>query len=1383
MRPQGAVRVEVTLPAGSPVSRIAFGLAFTAGNWNTAQTVTVDAPDDTNAAGETARIRHSVDDAMSSDDFDNAADVYLTDNDTAAISVSQRGALTLPEGGSGTYTVQLSDVPTGSVVVEVLSGDSAAATVNGAGSQNLSFSTTTWNTAQTVTVAAVHDGDLTNETVTIGHQVDPDESPDEYNAAAAVDVTVNVTDDNGLRVVPRAVTVREGSTAGATYTMALKSQPSGQVAVTIGVPTGDQTALTTTPNFLTFTNTNWNEGQTVTVAAAVGANDPDAADRTVALLHAVAPYNYAAQAADDVTVTIDDETAALVLSRSAALALREGETATYTVRLGTLPAAGDVEVRVSSADAGAVTVNKAGGTAGAAQTLTFGAGNWNTGQAITVAAAQDADGAHEAVTLTNAVVAGNSADEYDGVAAETLAVEVTDDEGAEIVVSRGTGVLALAETGTTSATYTVRLSVLPTAAVTVRAGTGVDDADGVDPAAATVRHTLTSADTQYSYAARTTEQVTVMIEDDETPGVIVSRLRLALQEDPTAGGGRGRHIGTYTMVLGSAISGSGANVGGQILSSDPQAVQVRTALLPFSSSPNQWRVVFEPDDWNVPQTVTAQGDDDGRDEEVELRQEIFAVSGDAWNQGYVTGTQMVPLAVPNTTVTVIDDEEPALMVDTAPGTAGVQTGAVEVEEGSMATAAYTLALSVLPTAAVTVRVASGDTSAVTVAPATLTFTTTSWEMAQTVTVRAGEDDDAATWTHDPSGANYDNVANVELAFTVTDDETRAVVVDSDPGTEGIQTAALAVTEEHETAGRAAYTVALATQPVGGAVTVTIASSDGPAAVAEPAQLVFTAGNWATARTVAAVAQGDTDGNDESVTLTHTAAGADYPAAPAETATVTVTVTVTDDDVPGLWVSPLALTVAEPGTYRVRLNTAPGGPVTVGIADTTNNADVRAGVHDDDVEHTAPTVTADADGADETATLAHTVTGTHTLTGAAEYAGGAGPPVVEGVTAASVTVTVEDDEEQGLTLNPTSVTVTVRADADARAETATLTHTAAGGDYTATPPVTAELPVTVTDDAGVVVSRRGLTVVAGSTATYTVVLAAQQAGLVTVTAGLPSGTSNMVTVGPVGNLENRALVFTTGNWQTAQVVTVTGVGATAGFVRVVPQALTVLEGARGTYTVGLGTDPGGLVTASNDANSDITRAPGALTFTGGAPGTWGTAQTVTDAGTSEGLVTITHTVAGYSGVTVGPFVNVSEDEDETPTLGSVPNQTYWADRAVNVRLPAATGEGNPPVTSAWSWPATAPSTHTLPAGLAFDAATRRLRGTPQMTAPAATDAATPQTFTVTVDDDPLTFDTTTVEAQRHRLNRAVRQELPPVPMSRINQILRFYVRPALPAGLT
>ncbi len=918
-RPQGPVNVQIQAPAG--ISTNPSGMIFNTSNWNTARTVTVRALDDANVVGETVRIRHYVQDAQSSSDYRPAPDayltVYVTDNDTPTLRVSQRGPMRLTEGGSGTFTVALGQPPTGNVVVDVSSWDADAATVNGGSEDDLTFTTTNWNTAQTVTVAAVHDGDLRDEAVTISAWVDTDVSADDFHPAAGVTFAVNVTDDDGLRVVPRAVTVQEDSAADATYTVALKSRPSGLVTVTAAAPSGDATAVAVSPSELVFTTTNWSAGQAVTVTAGSGATDPDAADRTVTLSHAVAsagaPYNYSAQSGDDVTVTIDDdETAAVLLSRSAALALREGETATYTVRLGAPPAAGNVEVRVSSDDA-AVTVNKAGGTAAAAQTLTFDASTWSTAQTVTVEAVHDANAAHATVTLTHAVVAASSADEYDDVAAVTLGVGVTDDEGAEIVVSRGTGVLALAETGTTSsATYTVRLSVVPSAAVTVRvssadsgavtvngaassdlsfstmnwstgqavtvtavtdadathervtvrhavsggapeyvatgavtfpvtvtdtnaglsvtpravtvreggtvqdtytvalsvtptgpvtvtasvasgdtkvaldtdtspqtrvlefsttnwntpqtvtvrATSAADDVDGVDPAPVRITHAVASADAQYNYTERATERVTVTIEDDETPGVRVSRLRMTLQEDPSAGGGTGRNVGTYTMVLTSGISGTGAAVGVRVRSQNRDAVRVRTDWDPLVPGSGEWRVIFSPTNWNVPQTVTvtAQSDPDGRDEEVVLINEYFAIDGNARNQGYVSARGFViDTPIPDTTVTVADDETPALVVDTDPGTAGVQTGALEVREGSTATAVYTVALAVVPTAAVTVSVNNGDSSAVTLSPPTLTFTTQDWNTAQTVTATPVANDadgehERVTVTHTLTGA-------------------------------------------------------------------------------------------------------------------------------------------------------------------------------------------------------------------------------------------------------------------------------------------------------------------------------------------------------------------------------------------------------------------------------------------------------------------------------------------------------------------------------------------------------------------------------------------------------------------------------------------------------
>ena len=108
---------------------------------------------------------------------------------------------------------------------------------------------------------------------------------------------------------------------------------------------------------------------------------------------------------------------------------------------------------------------------------------------------------------------------------------------------------------------------------------------------------------------------------------------------------------------------------------------------------------------------------------------------------------------------------------------------------------------------------------------TLTFTSEQLERtAQTVTVNAGEDDDAvndaASIAHavvDGSSADeYDPVANVDLAVTVTDDDTAGITV---------SVTQLTVTEAAGTGRAATYTVKLNSQPTGN-VTITPSSSDG-----------------------------------------------------------------------------------------------------------------------------------------------------------------------------------------------------------------------------------------------------------------------------------------------------------------------------------------------------------------------------------------------------------------------------------------------------------------------------------------------------------------------------------------------------------------------------
>ena len=58
-----------------------------------------------------------------------------------------------------------------------------------------------------------------------------------------------------------------------TYTVVLDSKPSANVVVTVEDPT-DNTEVTSSPATLTFTTSNWDDEQTVTVSAA---QDTDAA--------------------------------------------------------------------------------------------------------------------------------------------------------------------------------------------------------------------------------------------------------------------------------------------------------------------------------------------------------------------------------------------------------------------------------------------------------------------------------------------------------------------------------------------------------------------------------------------------------------------------------------------------------------------------------------------------------------------------------------------------------------------------------------------------------------------------------------------------------------------------------------------------------------------------------------------------------------------------------------------------------------------------------------------------------------------------------------------------------------------------------------------------
>jgi len=292
-----------------------------------------------------------------------------------------------------------------------------------------------------------------------------------------------------------------------------------------------------------------------------------------------------------------------------------------------------------------------------------------------------------------------------------------------------------------------------------------------------------------------------------------------------------------------------------------------------------------------------------------------------------------------------------------------------IEEGSAGT--YTVALDTrILTGAVTIAIAS-DNPAVTVSPTEVTLKPL--DMApRTITVTAAADDDRddenVVITHTANGAHYyDVVATVGVKVN----DTTAPPPAPDPAL-SVSVTALRLAE----GGSGSYTVALATRPADN-VTVTIAS-DNADVTTRPATLTFTTANWSTPQQVTVSAASDGDTANDTATLTHTASGGHYAAAPA----VSVAVSVTDDDTAGLSITPTVLNLIENGisAYIVALTAQPSGNVTVAIA--SDNPDVT-------VRPTALTFTptnwdtpqavlviarADAGGGDELATLRMTAQG-------------------------------------------------------------------------------------------------------------------------------------------------------------------------------------------------------------------------------------------------------------------------------------------------------------------------------------------------------------------------------------------------------------------------
>ena len=903
-------------------------------------------------------------------------------------------------------------------------------------------------------------------------------------------------DGPGLVFSAASLTVDEGDSVD--YTVALATQPTGSVTVAIESDFG---YITVAPGRLTFTTENWDTPQTVKVSTI---RESTRFDRTRRLIHTASGGGYAGVSAR-LAVSWQDRGSWWVISGTAmkfvispADGIPEGSSGGYTVQLVRQPA-GPVTVTITSENLG---LSPNAHTTVAPNRLTFTTQNWATPQTVKISAAHDDDAYDELIRLMNVAEGG-------GINRVTHAfpVDVIDDE---------------------------------------------------TPSAPTPTPTPTPTPVPNPAPEPT----------PSSPAIVVSHSNLTIDEgdsmDYTVALTR-RPIGSVTVAIASSRN--------------------------YRASVTPDRLTFTTQNWSTPQTVkvTAHLDYDRLLDVVEL---THTASGRGYRRA-------------STRVTVSINDRGSYLVTNA-GVMEFALFNVHqrnpIVEGSSGT--YTMWMRNQPTGPVTVAITHYyphlSVPHITVSPQRLTFTTKNWATPQTVRVTAAHDsdadDEAFVLKHVWDGVDFrDRLHYYNLYVYVADDDpepaatpaptpeptlaptptptpaptpeptlaptptptptpvltptptpnpTPAPAATQHP-TPAPSPAAIVVTPGQitvdEEGDAATYTIALSAQPSAD-VRVAIANTD-RRITAAPALLTFRPDNWDTPQTITVVAHGDTNRDDESFRLTHTARRGGY-----DDVSAGVAVAVRDRGSWLVWRSnrvkfvhpyPQTIAVGDSAAYAIRLMRQPTGPVAVAVTSRSPQATAAPNRLTFTARNwnTPQTITVSAAAnAAATVRLVNNINGggfnnqhftfDYTVT-ASDTAGDTPTPTPTPAPAATPTPTPAPTPAPAATRQPAPTPTPTPAPAATRQPT--------------------PAPTPTPSPAAIVVTPEKIELAETGSATYTVALATRPTGAVTVaiaavrTTDTSSGGAVANTEEPPGSVvrvEPAALTFTAQNWATPQEVTIT-----------------------------------------------------------------------------------------------------------------------------------------------------------------------------------------------------------------------------------------------------
>jgi large repetitive protein len=905
-------------------------LVFTPLNWMAPQMVTVTGVNDDAADGEqtyhaVTAAAVSADTAYDKLDPDNV-EVKNQDNDTAGITLNpSMGLVTFESGAMTTFGIALNAPPTADVTVPLSSNDDTEGTIT---PSSVVFTTLNWMAPQVITITGVDDdradGNQPYEIVTSA-AVSNDGNYAGLDGPNALVINID-NDSPGITVTSDPVLVTSENGDSATFTVQLNSRPRGVVPLDI-VSTRLEEGVVS-PDVLTFTETNWNAPQVVTVT---GVDDKVADGMQPYTVH-ITPNPggedaaYVALLESDVSLSnTDNDSAGITVVTQPGLTTTEvGGSATFTVALNSQPTAA-VTIALTSNDTSEGTVTPA--------QLVFTADNYNAPQVVTIKGVNDsmADGNMPYRIITEPAVSDDPG--YSGMNANNLDVTNIDDDSPGILVTPSNQILTTTEAGGT-ATFTVVLTSQPADNTDVTIGVSSTN---------TAEGTVSPSSLKFTTANWNAPQVVTIKgqNDDVADGAQEYRVALAaaVSTDPNYGGRDALDVTvrntdndspgiTLTGTTGLTTTEGGGMASFQIVLNSKPTADVRVDLSSSRTAEgtvSPASVLFTNANWNAPQTATITGQNDNVADGDQTYRVVTAPATST--DGKYSGLNAADPQVTNT------DNDSAGITVTATSPVNPATGALTTTEAG-GTATFTVVLNSQPTADVTLPLNSSKTTEGTISPSSVKFTATDWNAPRTITI-TGANDDVADGPQ-PYSVVTDAATSTDTNYAGRDPRDVSVSnIDNDSAGISVSPISPVGGKTTEDGGSVSFTITLNSQPKGD-VSITLASSDETEATVSPTTVSFNALNWSSEKKITVTGVDDSVADGEPPYFVEinpaTSPDADYDGLDAPD----VSLKTVDDDSPGITVTALGdKKTYEAGvpsyTFTIVLNSQPQADVSIPIS--------------------------------------------------------------------------------------------------------------------------------------------------------------------------------------------------------------------------------------------------------------------------------------------------------------------------------------------------------------------------------------------------------------------------------------------------------------------